>query len=138
VLSKEDKRVAMRLSPVVIVALGVAGLGCWKAESPQDPGGGVVCTAQYVYGLSVTVHDKATGQRLCDAEVVAVSGSYRETLQTYGPAASCDYTGAGERPGVYDIQVSRAGFQVGTAPAVRVGADECHVIPARVTVQLER
>lgn len=127
----------MRLSPVVIVALGVAGLGC-LAKSPQDPGGGVACTAQYVYGLSVTVQDKATGQRLCDAEVIALSGTYRETLQTFGSAETCDYVGAGERSGVYDIQASRAGFRLGSVSSVRVAADECHVIPARLTVQLER
>ena len=125
----------MRSSIVVTLALALAALGC--SESPWGPDG-VVCTANYVYGLSVIVQDKASGQRLCDAEVVAVSGSYRETLQAYGPPESCSSLGAGERSGVYDIQVSRAGFRVGSVPSVRVAADECHVIPARLTVELER
>lgn len=122
---------------VVLVAVAMAGSGCMGTRSPHTPDG-VVCTAQYVFGLAVVVQDKATGARVCDAEVVALADSYRETLEAFGPSDSCSYSGAGERPGVYELRASKPGFQLATVSAVRVAADECHVIPARVTVNLER
>ncbi len=127
----------MRWSLAVTIALAVGVFGCSAGDAPHGPDG-VVCTAQYVFGLSVIVQDKASSQRLCDAEVVALSGSYRETLQAHGPSESCTYSGAGERPDVYELRASKAGFRLATVSAVRVGADECHVIPTRVTVSLER
>jgi hypothetical protein len=122
---------------VVLVAAAVGGSGCMGTRGPSPPDG-VVCTAQYVFGLAVVVQDKATGARVCDAEVVALADSYRETLEAFGPSDSCSYSGAGERPGVYELRASKPGFQLATVSAVRVAADECHVIPARVTVNLER
>jgi hypothetical protein len=127
----------MRRSFLGLVAIAVGALGCWGAKAPHGPDG-VVCTAQYVYGLAVVVQDKATGARVCDAEVVALADAYRETLEAFGPSESCSYSGAGERPGVYELRASKPGFQLATVSAVRVAADECHVIPARVTVNLER
>jgi hypothetical protein len=126
----------MRGPLLVTVVVAFAAGGCSSADS-REPGG-LVCTANFVYGLAVTVQDKATSERVCDAEVVALAGSYRETLQGFGPPESCTYSGAGERPDVYELQASRAGFQVATVADVRVGADECHVIPARVTMEIGR
>jgi hypothetical protein len=126
----------MRRPLVVIFVSAVAAAACSSA-GPSGPGS-IACTAQFVYGLAVTVQDKASSQRLCDAEVVAVSGSYRETLRVFGAADSCTYSGAGERAGVYEVQATRAGFQVATVSDVRVAADECHVIPATVTMVMER
>jgi hypothetical protein len=110
--------------------------GCDELRSPQAPGG--ACTTQFVYGLAVTVLDKATGQRICDAQVTAVSGSYRETLEPRGPSAACTYAGAGERDGVYELSATKAGYTPATNSNVRVGADQCHVIPVRVTLELDR
>jgi hypothetical protein len=127
----------MRVSILAVVLLAVGGAGCMGSDSPRMPGG-VACTAQFVYGLAVTVLDRATGQRVCDAEVVAVAGSYREALSAFGPPDACTYAGAGERADVYELRASRPGFRPATVTGIRVGADECHVIPARVTVELER
>jgi hypothetical protein len=116
----------------ILIALGAAGC---ESSRWSD---GVACTAQFVYGLAVTVQDKAAGQRICDAEVVAVTGSFRETLPAFGPPESCTYAGAGERPGVYELRASKPGFQLATVTGIRVYADQCHVIPARVTIEMER
>jgi hypothetical protein len=109
--------------------------GCDEMRSQQAPG--VACTTQFVYGLSVTVQDRATGQRICDAQMTAVSGSYRETLQPRGPSADCAYAGAGEREGVYELSAASAGYTPATKSNVRVDADQCHVIPVRVTLELD-
>jgi len=109
---------------------------CDELRSPQAPGG--ACTTQFIYGLSVTVQDKATGQRICDAQVTAASGSYRETLDPRGPSVACTYAGAGEREGVYELGATKAGYSPATQNNVRVGMDQCHVIPVRVTLELDR
>ena len=120
--------------PFIAVLSAMCVTGCTGA--PQAPGG-TVCTAQFVYGLAVTVNDASTGRPVCDAQVTAVSGSYRETLLTFGSSANCSYAGAGERPGVYDLAASKAGYTTASQNGVRVVADECHVIPARVTLDLK-
>lgn len=109
--------------------------GC--AAAPSTPNG-VVCTAQFVYGLSITVNDELTAQPVCDAQVTVVSNNYRETLTAFAATGPCSYAGAGERAGVYDITASKAGYVTATQTGVRVEANECHVIPVRVTLDLKR
>jgi hypothetical protein len=116
----------------------VAGFaGCTGAQSPASPGG-VACTLQFVYGLSVVVQDATTGRRVCDAQVTAVSGLFRETLVAGGSVDDCSYSGAGERAGVYEITASKAGYVPATLSNVRVDADACHVIPVRATLSLSK
>jgi len=90
-----------------------------------------------VYGLAVKVQDQS-GQPICDAQVTAVSGAYRETLLMFGSSGQCSYAGAGERAGVYDLSASKAGYTTATLSGVRVDADQCHVVPVRVTLELKR
>jgi hypothetical protein len=59
-------------------------------------------------------------------------------LPPFGPSESCTYAGAGERPGVYELRASKPGFQLATVTGIRVDADLCHVIPAQVTIEMER
>jgi hypothetical protein len=117
---------------MILFAVGAAS--CDSPHAPDD----LACTAQFVYGLAVTVQDKASGDRICDAEVVALAGSFRETLPAFGPPEICTYAGAGERPGVYELRASKPGFQLATVTGIQVGADVCHVIPAQVTIEMER
>jgi hypothetical protein len=127
------------MRPTIVPAIALlVGAACAETRSPQGPSGGVACTTQFVYGLAVTVQDKASGEPLCDAEVVAIAGSFRETLQPFGPPESCSYAGAGERPGVYTLRAARPGYGPATVGGVQVAADACHVIPVRVTLELER
>ena len=116
----------------LVLAAVVAIAGC-----SSEPDGPIVCTAIAVPALAVTVVDAATGARVCDADVVAVEGAFREALMGFGDASSCTYSGPFERPGAYTVQVTRAGYQPATASA-RVTADECHVQTQRVTVALSR
>jgi len=131
----------MRGPFVAAVALAAGTVGCMdggskSAKPPSAPG--VVCTTQFVYGLTVTVREKSSGQRVCDAEVVALAQAHRETLMPFGPSDACTYSGAGERPGVYDLRATRTGFREAAVGGVAVGANECHVIPVAVVLELER
>jgi hypothetical protein len=123
-------------SIVALFVLAAAPAGC-PLKTTQTPDERA-CTAQFVYGLAVTVQDVASGQRICDADVVAVDGSYRETLRPFGPSESCTYSGAGERAGVYELSASKTGFRLASVAGVRVASDPCHVIPVPVTMALER
>jgi hypothetical protein len=119
-----------------IVFLLLAGSGCVKVTEP-DP---VVCTAIAVSSLNVTVRDAATGTRVCDAAVVAVQqGGERHDLMPFVPdAQSCVYSGPWERAGVFEVRASRGGYEAASVAGVRVTADECHVIPVALTVDLRR
>lgn len=94
---------------------------------------GTACTEIYVYGLTVTVEEE-DGTPICDAEVTATDGSYRETLQA--TPGVCGYAGAGERAGTYLIRAERAGFQSAEIPNIVVTRDECHVEPEAVALTL--
>jgi hypothetical protein len=119
------------LITVAFVALGATG--CSDPFAPDR------CTAQFVYGLSVIVQDKATGLQICDAQVTArVSETEVEILKPQVFLAECSYGGAGERPGVYFISVTKDGYAPATRSNVRVDKGDCHVIPVRVTIALDR
>jgi hypothetical protein len=119
-----------------LAGAGLAVLGLTGCESPADP---VVCTAIAVQAITLTVVDGASGQRVCDAAVTVVDGSFSEVLPPFpGSAAECTYSGPTERAGTYEVRVSRAGYQPATERNVRVTADACHVIPVRLTVTLNR
>ena len=112
-----------------VVALVAAGCG----DEPNP----VICTAIAVAALNVTVVDAATNQPICDAEVTATDGGFRETLPVFpGSGADCRYSGPFERPGTYEITVRRAGYPMAVQAGVRVLSDECHVIGVPVTVRL--
>lgn len=98
--------------------------------------GPVMCTAEYVYGLSITVVDGA-GERVCDATVVARDGEYEETLESFGPAEDCTYVGAGERAGTYEVTASRPGDHDAVESDIVVDDDVCHVSPQARTITLE-
>jgi len=106
--------------------------GC---SSPTDP---IVCTAIAVDALVVTVVDATTGQRICDAKVVAVDGSFSEELRLFGSPPECTYSGPTERAGRYDVRATRAGYEPASTTGVRVTRDECHVVPVRVIIQMPR
>jgi hypothetical protein len=118
---------------VAITAALLAGVGCGG-----DYGTGRVCTAVAVPALAVTVLDGATGQRVCDATVVAAEGSFSSTLEAFPGVGECTYSGPYERAGLYEVRVTRQGYQPATVGGVRVTADECHVLTRGVTVALAR
>jgi len=91
-----------------------------------------------VSSLNVTVRDLATSQRVCDATVVAVLEGISYELRRAGTPEACTYAGPEERAGVFEVRASKAGYEPATAGSVRVSADQCHVIPMQVTIDLRR
>jgi len=120
----------MRIFGAVLSAAAIAA-GCASVKTPGDPG--VVCTAQAVSSLNVTVRDTATGQPVCDATVVAFLGDENFSLRRTG---DCRYAGPEERHGDFEVRVVRAGYVGGAVSGIPVSRDECHVIPVAVTVDL--
>ena len=118
-----------------LVGVGSIVLGLVGCDSPADP---VICTAIAVDAIVVTVLDGASNQRICDATVTAVEGSFRQELRGFPAGTDCTYSGPTERAGVYEVRVAKSGYVPATMTNVRVTADECHVIPVRLTVTLNR
>jgi hypothetical protein len=117
----------MRRAIVVALILGSAACG--------GP-----CTADYRFGLAVSVLSRSTGARICDATVVISDGSYRETLapglfDSTAEATQCNYIGAGERAGTYTV-VARAATSESTRTDIVVTEDACHVVPRTITLEL--
>ena len=113
---------------ILVGALQFAASGCGRAA----------CSADYRYGLVVTVIRPSTATRICDATVTATDDGYRETLavaQTSSDdgGAGCVYQGAGERAGTYTIQV-HVDSSDKVVGGIVVTRDECHVIPRAVTI----
>lgn len=105
------------------------------ATAACAPGMGAVCTDEFAYGLTVTVTDAVTGDRICDAVVTATDGDHEETLEAL-LGDECVYIGAGERAGTYRVQAVKDGFAAAAAEGVVVAEDECHVIGEQVTLEL--
>ena len=106
--------------------------GCGEALEPR------VCTAIAVDAMTVRLVDAVSGQRLCDANVTATDGGFTAELREFAVGADCSYSGPTERPGRYEVRVTRAGYEPALRAGVVVTADECHVIPVLVTVDLIR
>jgi hypothetical protein len=110
--------------------MAVALAGC-AVKTPNDP---VVCTAIAVSSLIVTVRDASTGARLCDAAVIAIhEGRTTQALERVG---DCAWAGPWEVPGEFEVVVTRTGYEARRVTGIRVTADECHVIPVQLSVDL--
>jgi hypothetical protein len=116
----------------VILSFSLATAGC-AAKDPGMTNPGVICTAIAVSSLNVTVRDTSTGQPVCDAGVIAIQDGTTYTLRQTG---DCRYAGPEERAGFFEVRASRPGYGTATVSNVRVGRDECHVIPVMLTVDL--
>jgi len=95
----------------------------------------IVCTAQVVSGIHLTVMDEL-GQAAAEGTLgIAVEGQFVDTLRVISAE---EMQGVDERPGTYDITVSKIGYASWSTIGVTVTADECHVIPVRLDVDLEK
>ena len=114
----------------------VAGLlallaGCYEGDTT----GPIVCTDQFVYGLTVTVRDQSTGAGRADnATLTLREGTYEEVVTEAWDGTTM--VGAGERPGTYTVTVEHPGYATWTRSGVVITADECHVIPVSLTAEL--
>jgi hypothetical protein len=123
----------------VPVLCAVLAAGCNDMTSPDDPG--VVCTAIAVSSLNVLVHDAETARLVCDASVVAIhqGGEVFQLERTlHGDALACGYMGPWERAGVFEVRATRDGYAPAAVSGVRVTADQCHVTPVSVSLDLRR
>ena len=115
-----------RLSSLLALAFSV---GC----ADQGP---IICTAQFVYGISVDVVDSGSGAPLADSATMTLrDGDYVEstTLSSDGLTMA----GAGERAGNYTVIVARPSYHNWVRTEIVVTADECHVIPVKLRAELQ-
>ena len=113
-------------------------------------GGGVVtfelaraaadgCTEIAVPSFDVDVRDEL-GRPACDATVVVRDGAFRAAIVgSPAPGGGCQWQGPYERPGTYEVTVSKPGYETEVFPNVLVATDAagCHVLPAKVRARLE-
>jgi hypothetical protein len=110
----------------------------WAAPSLSAvsvPGCGCSGGLEAAVGIAVTVVDETSGQRVCDATVIARDGDHSETLVPITATGACYYVGAGDRPGTYTIEVALAG-RTASVQGVQVKRDGCHVATTPLDVTL--
>ncbi|MBU3680568.1 MAG: hypothetical protein FGM16_01360 [Flavobacterium sp.] len=101
-------------------------------DSPQDD---IFCTTEARAGLNVQVRlNSSSTFETTGISVIATEGSYVEPLEYY--PGSTVFSGAYERQGTYIISVSKEGYIPFTSAPLTVTADECHVIPQTLEVNL--
>lgn len=122
-------RVVLLLCAAAVIQAVVA------ACQPQPPGGGIACTMQFVYGISATVIDSATGANITPGSYMVVrEGRYVDSVSAMGEFLSA----AGERAGTYAVTIGRPGYSTFSQSEVVVTRDECHVIGVRLEARLVR
>ena len=95
------------------------------------------CTEEARPALIIDVVDNATGQPVTEGLSGRVwDGDFTRGLAA--PPGTGTLSGPSERPGVYDVAIHADGFRSDTLRAIRVSADECHVITEERTVRLIR
>jgi len=115
-----------RLSTLLALAFSV---GC----ADQGP---IICTEQFVYGISVEVLDTENGSPLADSATMTLrDGDYVEST-TLSPDG-LTMVGAGERTGNYTVIVARPSYHNWVRTEIVVTADECHVIPVKLRAELQ-
>lgn len=112
-------------------AIALAALivpGCGFADQ------GLVCTAQFVYAVTVEVRDSLTGGPPGSTPVGTLSdGQYRETMESHGDQF---LYGGGERPGTYAVEVEAEGYRPWRIEDVEAGHDGCHVENVEVLARM--
>lgn len=89
-----------------------------------DPDSGLVCTAEFVYGVEVTAVDAATNAPVTDGlEGTLTEGDYSEEMRRFENLLQ----GAGERPGTYDLEIRANGYETVNESGIVVTENECHV-----------
>ena len=96
------------------------------------PGDGIICTREFVYGLTVNLTDE-NGDPISDATVVITGGVLPETLTEFQDG---NYSGAGERRGTYTLTVTAIGFEPVTIEDIVITGDVCHVTPVSRDITL--
>ena len=120
------------MRPIVLAACCLAVAGCVQIlGNSDDP----YCTAEFRYGIVVEARDAATNAPLTGARGAVREGAYVDSLS--GLAQVGVGHAAGERAGVYSVEVERAGFATWRVGDVVVSADRCHVRTVRLVARLQ-
>jgi hypothetical protein len=88
---------------------------------------------QPIFGLSATVKDANTDQRIDDAILTLREGDYTEVM-TLLPNGT--YVGANERPGTYDLTIEVPGVATDTISKIVITADDGHVRNRPLSIQV--
>ncbi len=97
------------------------------------------CTEIALPSLRGTVRDEQ-GRPICDAQIVARDGAFQQTLTLFAaPGGACEFSGVPERPGTYEVTVSKPGYETERLANVVVGRDPtgCHVKTVTLDVVLD-
>ena len=137
-LRRENRQSAKRtrISLIVLAALILAMTALWMLGGCNVFRGGI-CTAQFVYGINATVTDADTGETVTQAGLTLedLDSDYTEPMME-SPSGSGTFVGAGERAGRYRLIVTAGGFVQKVIDEIVVEADQCHVIPVNLDVEL--
>ncbi len=117
--------------PLLCVAFACATLAAASACSDEPIG--PICTAEAVFGIQVDVLDGSGAPAALGATGVAVEGAFTDTLMIFDAVRMA---GVVERPGLYEVSISKPGFVTWSARNIAVTAGECHVIPVRLQAHL--
>jgi hypothetical protein len=100
------------------------------------------CDATGKAGISLSIVDSAShGPVLVDPiKVIAVDGAYSDSVRfsNLRPDPVTIILLAMERKGVYDVQVSAAGYRIWQKAEIRVTSGRCHVNTVLLTANLQR
>ena len=99
----------------------------------------IVCTSSLVFGIGVEVTDSQTGEKVSDLWAFANDGAYADSFYVE-PSSDGPALLAPERPGTYQVFVTKDGYQPWLSANVKVVEDQhgCHVEPVRLNARLER
>lgn len=124
----------------LVVSAAVLLGACGGDTSNEEP---VLCTTELRPGITLTVLEDATGAPAsCGAQALITASGYSEAVRHPPMIPNCADTlplsGAHERPGVYNVTVSKPGFQDAALTNLVVAAGVCHVTTVTATVRLIR
>ena len=119
-------------------------IGAVFAEACNSPSG-VICTAEFRFGLAITVVDSVTSSPPASALLIARSGTFVDSVGPNAPFSTNAGSSpvlilntAGERAGTYDVTVRAPGYRDWLGSGIKISADECHVKPVAITALLQR
>lgn len=131
----------MKIYSGIVSSLILLTLAGCRSETTVD-GREIACTTELVAGIQVTVFERETGLPIsCDASVTVIDGSFEETV-TKDNNDTCENTTpislAFERPGTYNVRVTKSGFADWQQMDVAVTANVCHVNTVSLQAYLDR
>lgn len=124
--------------PLVVLVLVLNGCG----EGGGSDSDVWACTASIEPGIRIEVVDRETGIPIsCGARAILTDEEYVESIENSSEGACFDslmLAGAFERPGIYNITVSKEGYLDWTAESVEVTSSICHVNTVTLQAQMAK